>query len=99
MGKGQPRQRRRKETLDDAGQSRILEMIAAGAPVGETLRALCRLIEAGSPGMLASILLLDDDGERVRYGGATRALEAYCRAIDGLRIGPRAGSCGTAPSI
>src|SRR5262245_27796857 len=95
MAKRQTRQRKRGGSLG-AGQGRILEMIAAGAPAGETLRALAALIESTSTGMLASILLLDPDGVRVRYGGASRALEAYCRFIDGLPIGPRAGSCGTA---
>jgi GAF domain-containing protein len=46
--------------------------------------------------MLASILLLDQDGNHVRHGGAPDLPEAYVRAIDGLAIGPKAGSCGTA---
>jgi diguanylate cyclase (GGDEF)-like protein/PAS domain S-box-containing protein len=79
-----------------AGQSRILEMIAAGAPLGETLRALAELIESESPEMLASILLLHDDGVHVRHGGAGRLPETFCRAVEGLSIGPQAGSCGTA---
>ncbi len=38
-----------------AGQSRILEMIAANAPLGEILKRLVLLIEAQSPGMLCSV--------------------------------------------
>src|SRR5438876_11705560 len=45
-----------------AGRSRILEMIAANAPLGEILKRLVLLIEAQSPGMLCSVLLLSDDG-------------------------------------
>jgi signal transduction histidine kinase len=45
---------------------------------------------------VASILLLDPSGTRLVHGAAPRLPEAYNRAIDGLTIGPRAGSCGTA---
>ena len=79
-----------------AGQARIMETIAAGAPLAETLMAVVRFVEADSPDMLASVLLLDQDGVHVRHGAAGRLPEAYCRAIDGEPIGPQAGSCGTA---
>jgi GAF domain-containing protein len=46
--------------------------------------------------MLASILLLDPDGSHVRGGASPDLPEDYVRAMDGLPIGPRAGSCGTA---
>ena len=45
-----------------AGQSRILQMIAANKPLGETLSSLVKLIEAQSPDMLCSVVLLSDDG-------------------------------------
>ena len=79
-----------------AGQGRVLEMIATGAPFQETLDALVRTIEADSPELLGSILLLDDDGQHLRHGAAPSLPAAYSRAIDGGAIGPRAGSCGTA---
>lgn len=79
-----------------AGQSQILEMVALGRPLSETLAALLRLIEGQSPDMLCSILLLDDSGQRVRHGAAPSLPEDFNRAIDGAAIGPIAGSCGTA---
>jgi len=42
------------------------------------------------------VLLLADDGTTIRHGAAPSLPEDYVRAIDGLSIGPRAGSCGTA---
>jgi GAF domain-containing protein len=45
--------------------------------------------------MLCSILLLDDEG-RLRYGAAPSLPPDYNRAADGIPIGPRMGSCGTA---
>jgi PAS domain S-box-containing protein len=79
-----------------AGQNRVLELIAQGAPLKDSLDALLRVIEAQSPGMLCSILLLDTDGLHVRHGAAPSLPESFIRAVDGQPIGPRAGSCGTA---
>ncbi len=61
-----------------------------------SLDALIRLVEHVVPGMRGSVLLLDDDGVTPQHGAAPRLPEAYCRLIDGERIGPEAGSCGTA---
>jgi PAS domain S-box-containing protein len=77
-------------------QNDVLARIAEGAPLGETLDLLLRRIEARSPGMLASILLLDPDGVSIRHGAAPSLPETFTRAVDGAAIGPRAGSCGTA---
>src|SRR5688500_1456584 len=45
------------------GQSQILRMIAANAPLSDTLDRLVKLIEAQTPDMLCSVLLLSDDGD------------------------------------
>lgn len=78
------------------GQKRVLEMIASGAALPETLAALVRFIEAQAPGMSGSILLLDEDGVHVRHGAAPSLPPEFVAAIDGQPIGPCAGSCGTA---
>lgn len=78
------------------GQSRVLEMVAANAPLSEILKRLVLLIESQAPGMLCSVLLLSDDGEHVRHGAAPSLPEEYVKAIDGAPIGPKDGSCGTA---
>ena len=78
------------------GQQAVLEMIARDAPLAETLEAIVRLAESQSPEMLCSILLLDEDGARLRHGAAPSLPEEYNRLVDGLAIGPCAGSCGTA---
>ena len=78
------------------GQSQILEMIATGAPLEGVLDRLARLIESQLTGVYASILLLDQDGLHLVHGAAPSLAEAYNAAINGARIGPRVGSCGTA---
>jgi len=79
-----------------AGQTRVLEMVAANAPLPEILTNLVLLMEAQAEGMLCSILVLTADGMRVRHGAAPSLPEAYVKAVDGAPIGPRNGSCGTA---
>jgi len=61
-----------------------------------SLDALIILVERVAPGMRGSVLLLEDDGVTLRHGAAPHLPDAYCRVIDGERIGPAAGSCGTA---
>jgi GAF domain-containing protein len=78
------------------GQNLVLGLIARGESLRQVLDTLVRVIQLQCPGMLASILLLDPDGIHVRHGAAPDLPENYVRAIDGLPIGPQAGSCGTA---
>jgi PAS domain S-box-containing protein len=78
------------------GERRILEMIARDAPLAEILDKLVRVVEAQFAGLLCSVVLLDEDGQHVRRGAGPSLPKAYTDAIDGLRIGPKAGSCGTA---
>jgi PAS domain S-box-containing protein len=86
----------KKEEFFIFDQSRVLEMTAANAPLSEVLTNLVLLMEAQAEGMLCSILVLSADGMRVRHGAAPSLPEAYVAAVNGARIGPRNGSCGTA---
>ncbi len=79
-----------------AEQKRVEEMIAAGAPLRDVLSELVLMIEAQSPEMLCSILLLSDDGNHVRHAVAPSLPDSYINVIDGSPIGPKHGSCGTA---
>ena len=88
-------QRKRREALQ-AGENRVLEMVAKGESLTDILDHLCRLVEELSPGVLASILLMDPNGKQLRHGAAPNLPKAYTDAIDGLVIGPSVGSCGTA---
>jgi PAS domain S-box-containing protein len=78
--------------LDD----RILAMIMGQNPLTKTLATLCADIEKHYPGMLCSVLLLAADGITLRNGAAPNLPHEYSQAVDGLKIGPCAGSCGTA---
>ena len=54
------------------------------------------IVEAKNPGMMCSILLVDDSGERVSVGAGPSFPDEYNAAVEGLQIGPTVGSCGTA---
>lgn len=60
------------------------------------LENLVLLMEQQAPEMIGSVLLLDVDGVTLHHGAAPNLPVEYCRLIDGSRIGPVAGSCGTA---
>jgi PAS domain S-box-containing protein len=78
--------------LDD----RILAMIMGQNPLPAILDALCADIEKHHDGMLCSVLFLDADGETLRHGAAPSLPQEYSQCVDGVKIGPCAGSCGTA---
>ncbi len=78
-----------------AAQAEVLEMIASGVPLPQTLEKLLRLTEAENPGMLASILLLEDN-QRLRHVASPSLPVEYSSALDGVVIGPLVGSCGSA---
>jgi PAS domain S-box-containing protein len=87
--------RKRAETLL-AGENQILEMVATGRPLAVILDGLCRLVDKLCDDSLASILLIDPNGNCLRRGAGPGFPEAFMAAVDGIEIGPCVGSCGTA---
>ncbi|WP_374585282.1 ATP-binding protein [Pseudoduganella sp.] len=78
------------------GQEQLLEMVARGVPLQETLQALVRLVESQSDGVLCSVMLLDDDGVHMHCACCPSLPAGYTALLEGLAIGPGVGSCGTA---
>lgn len=76
-------------------QNDILEMVARGEPLAATAEALCVRVEALLPGVVCSILTVDDDG-LLHPLAAPGLPRAYAAAFDNLPIGPDVGSCGAA---
>ena len=79
-----------------ANQKRVLEMIATHRPLPDILEALVEIAEVQSQNTTGSILLLDGDGLHLRHGADPHLSVGYIQAIDGLQIGEKVGSCGTA---
>ena len=77
-------------------QQEIISKIALGSSLSECLESICLLIEStlNSPSARSSILILE--GDQLRHGAAPNLPNDYCDAVDGVKIGPEVGSCGTA---
>jgi PAS domain S-box-containing protein len=87
---------RRAEALA-AGESRILEFVAASHPLEATLEELARLFESQADGMLASILLVENG--TVHQAAGPSLPREWARHVDGEPIGLDRGSCGTAAHL
>ncbi|GJL67447.1 MAG: hypothetical protein NPIRA06_00820 [Nitrospirales bacterium] len=75
----------------------VLEHIINDHSLSVILENLCLEIEHHfGPGVLASILLLDEEGCQLRHGAGPSLADSYKQAIDGITIGPEVGACGAA---
>jgi len=86
-------ERQRTEALL-AGEKRVLETIASGEPLPRVLDALCRAAESQGEGGLCSVLVVV--GDRLSVTAAPSLPRPFVTCLEGLPIGPRADSCGTA---
>jgi PAS domain S-box-containing protein len=85
-----------KKTEELALHNLSLQQINQGIELTTMLDTLIRQIELLHPDRLCSILLLDEDGEHLRYGAAPGLPDIYSQAVEGLVIGEGVGCCGTA---
>lgn len=53
-------------------------------------------LERTYPGMLCSVIVLNDDKETIHTLSAPSLPSEYSTVINGTRVGPKSGSCGTA---
>ena len=78
-------------------QRGVLERIASGAPLGQILETLVRLIEEQASDMRCAVLLADSAQRQLRFVAAPNIPQDYKQGIEPyLRIAPDMGSCGTA---
>ncbi|MCG7588480.1 PAS domain-containing protein [Photobacterium sp. OFAV2-7] len=73
--------------------TKILEMIAKGFPTSDIYNEIALMYENLYVGMRCSMLELE--GDTLLHGGAPSLPQEYCDAVNGLKIGPNIGSCGT----
>src|SRR5579863_268554 len=77
-------------------QQQVLERIAAGDPLEETLGLLCRHIERVYPGVFCAIMLHDPEAGVLRTGAAPSLSRDYSAAADGVAVTDGNGACGSA---
>jgi len=88
-------QRKQTERFE-AFRSQILELLAAPKALDTTLDSIAKGLEQLRPGILCLILLLDAEGQRLHTGAAPSIPRSFSAAIDGVEVGPRSGTSGTA---
>jgi hypothetical protein len=76
-------------------QQEILEALASGVALPDIMNIVCLRAETLAPTAICSVLSVDSEG-RLQHVASPSLPEHYSRAIDGVSIGPKAGSCGTA---
>ena len=80
-------------------QTQVLELIASAAPLQDVLIEILTSLEQLMPGAMCSVLLLDREQGTLHHGAAPSLPDEYVASIDGMAIGDRAGSCGTAAAL
>lgn len=75
---------------------RTLELLAHNTPLEHTLQAIVQGVEELRPMALCSMLLLQNDGQHLAQCIAPHLPAEFNAAINGMQIGPYAGSCGAA---
>lgn len=79
-----------------AGERMILEMVATGQPLQQTLDALARMIEQVGADCSSAILICDKQRARLLCASAPSLPEEYIKGIDGLKIEPCTDFCSSA---
>jgi PAS domain S-box-containing protein len=80
-----------------ASQRDILAMVATGRPLSGILEEIARAADRLSvEGGHSAIMLRSEDGRRLHGATAPNLPPGLMAALDGMHIGPAAGSCGTA---
>lgn len=75
-------------------QHKMLDAMVREVPTVELMQQMCLEVEQIAPQVLCSVLRLEDG--RLRTLAAPSLPDAYSKRVDGLVIGPRCGSCGSA---
>jgi len=87
---------RKRATLLQQGQNKVLQEMAAGHPLEKVLETLVLSIEEQLDGVLGSVMLVDDEGQCLRPSAAPSLPGDYVALTEGIAVGPKTGSCGTA---
>ena len=89
-------ERTRAESLV-AAQARVLEMVARGDSLVDTLTALCGLVEDSVVDSICSVMLVDGSGLELRQTAGPSLPRPMLTVLDaGIPIGEGVGACGTA---
>ncbi len=89
--------RRHADTLA-YGERRVLELIAANAPLERTLQAVVRLVEQLHPDTAAALMLVEGN-DRLRLAAASGLPSGAADVLAQIPLGTSSGPCGAAASL
>ncbi len=87
---------RKMEEFFKMGQSHVMDMIIQYEPVERIADKIIETIETAIPNCMGSILLLKKEDNTLHKLAANNLPQGFVNAIEGVVIGPKKGSCGTA---
>ena len=82
-----------------AGEKRLLEMVALAQPLPAILDALCRIVEEIAPECYCSVVLIDENGERLQHTAAPSLPTSFRDAITGRPVNADSGPCAMAAHL
>ncbi|MEO6316869.1 MAG: PAS domain S-box protein, partial [Chitinophagaceae bacterium] len=88
---------RKKQQMLLSLEKEVLELNTnADASLKSTVDYFLSGMEKFNPGLLCSVLLLDEDGKTIKHLSSPSLPAGFIKKINGLESGPEAGSCGAA---
>lgn len=90
--------RKRAEALL-AGEKRLLEMVASGCSLAETLDALCRIVEDVAGSCYCGVYLIDPSGKTFHNAAAPSLPTSFNDPIEGALVDRETGPCGMAACL
>jgi len=79
-----------------ADQARVLELIAAGSPLGHVLESIAHLVEDRCDQVACVVMVADEDESTLRVAAAPALDETLARALDGMPMGEGGPTPGVA---
>jgi diguanylate cyclase (GGDEF)-like protein/PAS domain S-box-containing protein len=89
VGRDVTERKRAEERL--AAQAKILELVAKGRPLSETLEAVCTAVEQHVPGAWTAVHLLDETAHVLRCAAAPGMPERFPAATRAMKVGQGSG--------
>ncbi len=87
---------RKRNELIAFGEHKVLEMVASGASLKSTLKALCRTVQQVTPGARVLVTTLDRDCATFRVAASSGLPGAVLDVVDGFEVDSATTSCGRA---
>lgn len=87
---------RHRDDLLRRGEVELLRRLVSGFPASEALAALIEHAERAAPDLVACVLLLEEEGRRLRPFVAGGIPAQHLHGVDGIAIGPGASPCALA---